>query len=740
MKTLSFNKILKYALLFVTLLTLFLGALFIFIPKNQITASAHDSHLTQNSYDFRMSNVSSFANTTDSGTSVAFTSLISTPRNTDINNAIKENSSDSKTDYPGYSYEQTTTSRLEYYVVLVLTTNLQHYYNCLEYGSVLNSEASIANLQSWFSDCKIVLSNVSSNNVLGVTNVHNAGSLGQVEIDYDTYTKNTNYYAFAVTVKYTSVNVKTNTSNTTTRGLYVTNKTENYLEFNEVDSVKDKIKNNPNYEDYQYRAFQEYLGCYNSGNTTINVNYINMKNFTEYENKTVSFTIEGVYAQTPYIVEEVLYNTLANQGFSNLTDFNATYTDTYVDGDGTIKDLSEKTIRIATGLNFEPDFTQNKTQTINVTYSDFNYSDVALYVSNNGYDIDTELLTMPVYTTDNNFNNGIITITFDFSKIQRQLYNTCKWIFTLEKDKIYIDGKSSKITTNLSDTALTISFSENNQNELFGLSLKAVAEIIPDFELTYTINYAELDNNLNETIKTSAPYKVMYTEFINLTNSTNFYNKHGELINGAISPSSLNGEQYYIYNQITASVDKANATATVNVEYNYNTTFKVILSNGEVFFTPLNKSNKVYKFKELNYTLPKNYRISNITGDDGFTLEYNDVNPAESVITVGVANDLKKLLTLNTTITDKWILSINYLTQYKETPFAQLNTVTKEVRIADFTKSIYNFNAEDVAQVLGVQSLKLLASAPEKINVTFEADPHALRVATMLFARAVPPK
>lgn len=730
MKTLSFKNLFKYALLTVIIITAFLAAFFIFTPKR--SASAEET-ATVATGDFKQQEVVCSVKT--GTTDLKFEAPITINNNSDLYNTLtagRQVSSD--TQGAGTSYEITTTTLTEYYVATVLTSDLTSYFNCLDYKFVNNSLAgqtipSLNEISALFANSTVMIATPTTN---GLTNSNSLGATyhqileysGNSGFKYDSINKNGSYYAYNVIIKYVKTIIDSQTTDSESYGITITNKTDNYVTVNERELVKSKLINATSKNVNLFTACQTFLGIYNGAdaNTTVNVNYIVMKDYALFNNETISFNIESICATSPKLIESELYNVLASSGFDDITDFNAKYVDyEYVENDKLI--TGERIIRQATSLDIQPDFTQTKTATVNVVYSDFEYIDLALYVSNNGFNIDTELLKMPVYTTDVEFisSSNIYKITFNFSNVEQQLYTTCKWLFDLTPSNINVTGANDRVNVTVNESALIITFNADNEEYLFGLSLQANAEIVEDYELTYTYVYAELDDDLNETLITSSPVTLMYSDFVKLINAYNFYTKHGNVIDEAISPSVLNGAKYYTYDNINVVNNKAAKTAEITVEYTYNTMFKLISSSGEIHYVTLNKNSLNYTFNELNFPVPSGYRVSKISrGNSDINVAFNVKDPYGAKITVNVATNLKLLIPIYVEVTDTWLVNINHLTRYKQTPFAEYLTTEKEVKVADYDTSIYEWGTKEVSSVLGVSTLNVLESTPSMFKVSFD--------------------
>lgn len=688
MKTLTYNKLLKYALLLVTLATLILSALFFFIPKKQITASASAFDLFSVKGDFTQETCGYWY---DSDGNLYFESQLSIKRDSTFFDNI---------DY---------IRQAGYYAITVYATDIAVYY---ELDKVSNAEEYLKSKSAIYQVNYLIQSTGHLEPIYGTVGEFHFDNTTIANYGYGSYNKTQDYYVFSLVLKGPSEFAKTN-----------------FVEFNETKACSNYLKTN-NYNEDLRSAMQHYLGCYNSsGTTTVNVNYLKMKSYSLYENATVSFTMDSLYVQCPSEVEYMLYSTLASKGFTDITSFNADFTYKDFASDGTENLLSEKIVREALSLELVEDYSQTKTATVNVVYKPFTCSDVCLRVSNND---PTNLLEMPVYTTDiklaydNATYKNYYTITFNYAKIQEQLYNSCTWVFVINSDSFEITNTSSNVEVNTNDSALTIKVAEDNVSELFGLSLVAVAEIIPDFELFMTYKYIELDDELNETIKTSAPVKMWYTEYLKL-NTTNFYNKYKTVIDEAISPDSLGGGAYYKYAGTRNVLDMDECIATITVLYDYVTTFRITSSTGEIILFPFNQSTSLeYVFKDFKFPIPEDYRICSIKADTGAIVYYDDKNPLNSIIKVTTSSAEKTLLDISVEMTDKWFVKVNYLEQYKSkvndkiTPFMELKTAEFEERVSTWNKSIYDFNTSDVINLLGVDTLNVMQSSVDKINVKFD--------------------
>ena len=735
-KFIRFRQYCKYALITIALTMLILSALLFYHNISNVKAADEptttaEETITQNPGDFYMKPIETYTEYTNNERNVVFNASVRFGDNEALNERITQKNHDTYISSAGINIP----AKLENYVVIIFTKDISNFYKLDDYSSLEFTNTIDGFFEECLPGCDVYITTNGESNY--TTNKYTFSSMSgavnfSVNKKYSTYDKNTTYYAFATSFTHLyAPYIGTNISM-----LNFNYKTDNYVEFNETKSVQHKLKTcQANSSSSELKAYHKFLGLDSTGDTTVNVNFLRMTSLTEYENATLSFVVPTIYAKSAEAIEELLYETLSEQGYTDITSFNATYISSLVDENGNHLDLSEKIVRKATGLSFTPEFNDNKVQTVNVTYSDFDYSNIALYVSSNDHSLDTGYLTMPVYTTTvtlDELNNVIIT--FNFDTIERQLYNSLKWLFTLDKDNVIVNGKADSINVIVTDDNITIKFKQENEPDLFGLSLTATADIIEDYEITYNIKYIELDNELTPTTLTSNDYVCWYSEFVNLTNSTNFYTLHGDFIEEAISPMALNDVKYYTYSGVNSSVSSDNTSAVITVNYNYNTLFKLV-SFGNVYYTDLYKDTFEYTLNDLNLDIPNGFRICNVTTSNPYvTLVYDDSNPLETSIKEHIQNNTSNILTIYVDVTDFWNIDVNYLTPYYSavdgalTPFFELTTLTTEAKVLTFNKSIYEFDAGDVCKLVGLETLNNSTSSVKDIEVTFNNPTYTLNV------------
>lgn len=343
---------------------------------------------------------------------------------------------------------------------------------------------------------------------------------------------------------------------------------------------------------------------------------------------------------------------------------------------------------------------------VNVDYVPFEYKDFYIKISNNE---PGNNLTINYYAPTVSSNGNQIMLVFNFSKIQEHLFNSASWLFTLEESNFTIDDAPDGVYVTLTDGSLIISFEEENKESLLNFNVSVVTKIVEDVPYSFTYTYVRLSDNLVETKLTSTAIEKNYSELIGISSET-FYDEYGVVIDNAISPSSLGEEMYYSYAGFQPVYNHEKKTCNFVVTYRYNTLLKLEsdLSNIAKYIT-LSKNSTLYTYDdlELDSFIPNGYRIKNITGNKDVAVSFDAENTKDTTFTINCSSIYeKKIIPIKFDFTDKWNIVINYLEQYKNTPFAVYKTTTKEIKVSDY-EDVRLITDEQVAKLLGFKNLYL---------------------------------
>lgn len=187
---------------------------------------------------------------------------------------------------------------------------------------------------------------------------------------------------------------------------------------------------------------------------------------------------------------------------------------------------------------------------------------------------------------------------------------------------------------------------------------------------------------MTEITKTSAPVKLMYSDLLAMSYG-NFMAEYGSVINGDLLPSTLANTNYCTAKDYRKAYNTENQTCEITVVYEYRPVFKVTDNQDKNFYKFLPLSDTTLLYTGEYFYIPEQHDQY-----DGFRLESISTTLETTVarITPGYKRDEMKLellrmpsqgkvLPVCLNFTDKWLIEINYMNQYKQTPFAEKQNI-----------------------------------------------------------------
>lgn len=503
----------------------------------------------------------------------------------------------------------------------------------------------------------------------------------------------------------------------------------------EVKTIKKKDELNARLKDDNYVAryedFEKVLGIYREGKTAVKVNYLAMTGFNTYETRTYETDISAYLVPNENMVKERVLTAFGAEE-TGIAAFNAVYTPTSLfvmeSGEyGSAEVFGSRIIRAATGLQSNYDGEEIPEElTVTVIYSEYSYKDFCLQIKNNNKDMPNSLY-LDFYPAETKALDGYVTLVFDYEKIFTLFGTTFNWSgypadFTVNVPEEY----SEKVKISEEKTGrkgvdpdgkefdykkLTVKVKESEQSELFGIPITGTANITKPVELNVTLVYETLDENLKTAEKSISLGKRFDNTFGTL--SAEIKSKNGayaSFVYGGISPEVLGATEYMKVADVKYTVNYKEQTATFRVEYGFNTVFAIRLGE-KISAVRLAKSCTA---EELFIPIPDGFRIKKIYGDNTgrAVMKENAENPLKNKISYSGSTSLKEPIYFDLELTDEWTLSVNYLTQYKNSPFAVLNTKELAVKVNDFP-DIYKLTPEEVTGLVGtdISVLKMKENA-----------------------------
>jgi hypothetical protein len=478
-------------------------------------------------------------------------------------------------------------------------------------------------------------------------------------------------------------------------------------------------------------VYQQALGIY-TGNKSmpVTVKYKECVGYGDIREAEKQFVMDSRYAQVKEQAIAAMYNQL--DGINNIYSFDCVYNDVkwlYNDGKDYVIDSGQKTILQAKDFSYEYNGCESAVLTVN--YETFRYSDFGIRVTNND---PTNNLTLDIYKTDMEKSSVYYTLIFDYETINTWVHNRAGWLVSLKKASFSADGvivnKNNKVVVTVGETALKVKVPIIEQNALMDLRISVVAEIVEDSEVTYTVNYTKLivddAGNITAEDVATTPETCFYSEYENKYVFNNIMNVYGETVNSAVSPTELGGVACYVpYNA------RSEALAALNykivIEYKYQTLMRVKENGVFKRFVSFTSGQLEYSLDDLGVVVPNGYRVSNLTFSKGQNhVFFNDKNPDDAYLYAkNIAFDTSEIFDVNVELTDKLLVSVDYLENYKykdvngatkPSGFAVRKNEMKEVEASSFA-DVYSPTEAEIKTFLGVNDLTVIGTLG-KVDLT----------------------
>lgn len=527
--------------------------------------------------------------------------------------------------------------------------------------------------------------------------------------------------------------------------VYYNYKTQSdFYSFNPYTYFENAILNALTYE--EVKVAEKVLGTYREGNTTVTYDYLVMQDghFNKFETKTGSISIPSyLVPREDYVKERILACDYV--GGKGLAGFNANFVSSagYEMSNDVLaqkETFGSRIIRQATGFDYSyKSYTDAipATVSMNVTYTDYNYKDFFIRVSNINEDASNNL-AVDFYPTEvvQDVSFGVIkyTLYFDFQKLFETFNNTMHWAVLEDTFKIYYDSADvergiSVREEEISDAIagakrLVVYVSDPFQSNLFGLEITAQVHITQPVELDATLFYCVLDDNLSSSYSSVSIGKVWSNEIGEV--KAELLNKDGayaDKVYGSLKNETTGNFEYLKPIQVYHSLDLE--AKTISFQVYYETLPVLVIKNNindDVLTRYIPDSIAVHTFEDFNVTLPEGYRVVNITCDSPYFMfeTVNKDNPLKSTFVVSGNRDGSYEIML--IFTDKWQVKINYLEQYKSSCFAVMKEFEGEIKVSDY-EDIYALSGSDVSKILGqdvvVLNFNKKSVKIDKVNVTF---------------------
>ena len=517
----------------------------------------------------------------------------------------------------------------------------------------------------------------------------------------------------------------------------------NSVDFSIKSLAEEKLARNINMTDEQRAQLQDLAGiapCTDLINVT--VHYKEFINFGDVQDKTFDFNVKSIYAQNKnLILNELLVLDNVSSSLKGINYFDVVCKEYSLD---TGNLLSE---RILMRANKNKSIYQydvaNEKYDLYIGYSTFDANEYTIRIQDN--DLETGLV-LPLYSTsiiDN--EDGQIEITFIYDSLEEQYYSNSMLVFELDADCFDIENNTNGVcSVSVNDEYLLITCDSNELDALLNLSILAVVEIIEDFYASVEINYLGLELldgevKTNSLVLSQVPNDKYYDDEGNLIiedcfiimpysellqfSFVDLMNEYGVYINNAITLEEFNGYFLYTPSSCTRLIDAPErseeglyeglGSCSITVNYNYGALFKISNNyDDEIVYKGILDNTRIYygNYFVSEDKIPEYHRFSLIEVDKEYMSSDIVADYTKSKYTLIPSIGTSPLLipvTIN--YVDSYNLSIEYLSNYKDTCFAEKKILDINVKIADYP-DLFSLSMENLKSICNISDFSVLDS------------------------------
>lgn len=402
---------------------------------------------------------------------------------------------------------------------------------------------------------------------------------------------------------------------------------------------------------------------------------------------------------------------------------------TYDSETGQIINAGDKILRQALDYEYVYDAAEGKAYAT-VIYDEFLYKDFTITIKNNASE---NALEINYHTATLTVENNVVTLIYEYGDIEERLLNSCGWLFDLEKDDFTVTGDSDALVgVEIGESALSVRIPVKYQSDLFGLNITAVAEIVPDedytLKYTYYTGFAVSEDGRTITPETgeSAGIVIKLSKLKRLNDYSNFMNAYQSAINAPLNRFEAEyGVRYAAPKNVIMTTESANKTCKITVQYEKESLFRVTDNlSSEWKYKQISHTTNVYTGDEFVTTrggVEEGYRVDKFESGSSLLKITNHYEYAKAKAVFSGNTYAGDIYTVQIVFTDNWLIDINFMEQYKETPFAVKTKYSGEIRVKDYP-DIYALNVSDLATILGKKSMSIVnnKSTVDTIKVTYD--------------------
>lgn len=493
------------------------------------------------------------------------------------------------------------------------------------------------------------------------------------------------------------------------------------------DITKQILKNNSSLADSLRTSMCSGVGISTTEEKPLEVIYKAYSSSGNYETKSEIYNIGEVAAYNKFSAIRAMYNL---SGIKSLAEFNiVSKKRTYDSETGQVINAGDKILRQALGYEYVYNEAEEKGY-LTVVYDEFRYKDFSITIKNNEAD---NALEINYYTATVNEKDGVVTLTYKYSDIEERLLNSCGWLFDLKKEDFTVTGDSDALVgVSIEENGLNVRIPVKYQSDLFGLNITAVAQIVPDEE--YQMKYVYYGGfavsrdgkTITPDVTKSTGKAVKLSQLKRYNDYSNFMTEYGSEVNAPLEAFERQyGVKYVQPQNIVMSTDSASKSCEITVEYQKHSLFLVTDNlTDEWHYLQIRHTSNVYtgdEFVNARGGEVDGYRVDKLNSGTSALKITNNYQYAKAKAVLNADTYSGDIYPVNVIFTDKWLIEINYMNQYKQTPFAEKTKYSGEIRVKDYP-DIYALKSADLATILGLKSMSIVndRSTIDKITVSYD--------------------
>ena len=493
------------------------------------------------------------------------------------------------------------------------------------------------------------------------------------------------------------------------------------------DITKQILKNNSSLADSLRTSMCSGVGISTTEEKPLEVIYKAYSSSGNYETKSEIYNIGEVAAYNKFSAIRAMYNL---SGIKSLAEFNiVSKKRTYDSETGQVINAGDKILRQALGYDYVYNEAEGKGY-LTVVYDEFRYKDFSITIKNNEAD---NALEINYYTATVNEKDGVVTLTYKYSDIEERLLNSCGWLFDLKKEDFTVTGDSDALVgVSIEDNGLNVRIPVKYQSDLFGLNITAVAQIVPDeeYQMKYVyyggFSVSRDGKTITPDVTKSTGKTVKLSQLKRYNDYSNFMTEYGSEVNAPLEAFERQyGVKYVQPQNIVMSTDSASKSCEITIEYQKHSLFLVTDNlTDEWHYLQIRHTSNVYtgdEFVNARGGEVSGYRVDKITSSASELRITNNYRYANAKAVLNADTYSGKIYGVCVNFTDEWLIEINYMRQYKETPFAEKAKYSGKIRVKDYP-DIYALTSGDLAAILELKSMSIIndKATVDQISVSYD--------------------